>query len=80
MPLGMAARMWPTPNANDWKHPGLPTRDPDSTSAHGLAARVLWPTPSAGGSHSIGRLDEWAYKKRLTKSAAVRELLGEALK
>lgn len=28
----------------------------------------------------IGRLEEWAHRKRLTKSAAVRELLGEALK
>ena len=43
-PLGMAAQMWPTPQASDFKHPGLPRRGTGSASAHSLAAKVTWPT------------------------------------
>lgn len=76
MPLGMAARMWPTPQASDWKHPGLPRRGTESNSAHGLAARVMWPTPSAGGSHSVGRMDEWGGSWNWTRQLPIEERRG----
>lgn len=44
----------PTPTRNDYKHPGLPRRGTNSCSAHSLAAKVMWPTPTVQDAENNG--------------------------
>ncbi len=74
--------MWPTPQASDYKHPGLPRRGTDSTSAHSLAAKVSWPTPRASEWKGCGPKGSKSQKYMLEKgylSAAVTEQTGGSL-
>jgi hypothetical protein len=62
------ARMYPTPAARDWKGsvsgPKLQERTSRTrgVSLEEFLLRQRLPTPSAGSSHSSGRLDEWGGK------------------
>ena len=66
LPIAVRAApgMLPTPQANDWKHPGLPRRGTKSNSGHGLAARVMWPTPQAGDNRDRGNLSLPSIRRR----------------
>ena len=58
---------WPTPGANDHKHPGLPRRGTKSCSGHSLAAKVTWPTPRAREWKGTGPLGSKSQAYRLKK-------------
>ena len=60
MPLGMAARLWATPTASDWKN-----RGPNSKQ-QGLSEQVrLWPTPQASDSQRTTVAD-WNWPSNIT--------------
>src|SRR5262245_57012118 len=52
MPLTVAARLWPSPTAQDAKNNGGPSQQSRHTPP--LNAAVLWPTPTAGDAKSSG--------------------------
>ena len=66
MPLGMAARLWPTPLGRDWKGPTGKSgwnSVPDAV----ITAGKLWPTPCASDDRDRGNLSTPAIQRRAEK-------------
>lgn len=58
----MARRnLWRTPAAHNWKNGS--TADERRGHTIGLNDQVLWPTPTAPGSHQVGKIEEWGGSK-----------------
>jgi hypothetical protein len=78
-----ALKMFPTPSARDWKGDvsGEATllkrmEHPRGVCLEEFLRRQCLPTPSAGNSHSAGRLDEWGGKNPLRGTDIGRLLLN----